>query len=166
MTDRNKNLKDHILRNGIRVKGITDKDALHAAEWARQRCAEGMEHGVGACIVSPDGRQFFTGYSRFPIALNTRRKHMDDLEYRDDHLIHAEVDAIMNAKQSVEGWTLYSTWELCSNCATLAIHAGIKRVVAPTFDEKDNRWYPKVIKGRRALLRAKVKIDRLPTKRN
>ena len=55
-------------------------------------------------------------------------------------LAHAEVDAIMNAKENVEGSTLYVNLEPCSHfwktppCAKAIIEAGIKNVIVAMVD--------------------------------
>ncbi len=49
-------------------------------------------------------------------------------------IVHAEVNALIFASQSLEGCTLYTYPFLsCSRCASVMIQAGIKRVVAPVI---------------------------------
>ena len=77
---------------------------------------------VGALIVDDDGKIISTGY---------HHKCGD---------IHAEVDAIKNAKKSVKGKILVVNLEPCSHfgktppCADLIIEKGIKKVVIGTVD--------------------------------
>jgi dCMP deaminase len=54
-------------------------------------------------------------------------------------IIHAEMNAILTAKQDLEGCTIY-VWPFmpCSQCGSAVVQAGIKRVVAPKSD--NDRW--------------------------
>ena len=94
---------------------------------------------VGAVIV--DGRKTVRG-----IGYNGLHRHIKDtserLENRDlkyKLVIHAEVNAILNANGPLWNSTIY-LWPFmpCSNCASAIINAGIGRVVSI---ENDNpRW--------------------------
>ena len=56
-------------------------------------------------------------------------------------VVHAEVNAVLNATQSLVGTTAYNSLAPCSDCMKLMINAGIKRVVfpKPSADELE-RW--------------------------
>ena len=101
---------------------------------------------VGACIVNQNKRIVGIGYNGLPIGCN-------DDEYpwgKDDedvtknkyfYVTHAELNAILNARQSVEGATLYVTLFPCNECAKAIIQSGIKhilymRVKADTDEKK------------------------------
>ena len=86
-------------------------------------------YGVGCLIVSPENEVVATGYT-------------GELEYQEEGQVskpHAEEIALKKARdrgQSLEGCTLYSTLEPCSErksekppCARLIVEAGIRRVV-------------------------------------
>jgi dCMP deaminase len=45
------------------------------------------------------------------------------------HVIHAELNAILNAKQDIEGCTIYVTLFPCIECAKAIVQAGIKTVI-------------------------------------
>lgn len=95
---------------------------------------------VGATLVSPDKRRFSHGYNGFPRGID------DDERLSGPRRIalsmHAEVNAILNAGQSLEGWTLYVTKHPCLECAKVILQAGIARVVCdgPT-DNEGSKWY-------------------------
>ena len=56
-------------------------------------------------------------------------------------MIHAELNAILNAKKDLRGWTMYCTKPPCSNCALSIIQAGIYRLVMPQLCDTSS-WYP------------------------
>lgn len=94
---------------------------------------------VGAVIVRPDLTIASAGYNGFP------RSVADDPEVyarREDkyaRVVHAELNAILHAHESVAGYTLYSSPLMpCSSCAGAIIQSGISRVVYPR--QKVTRW--------------------------
>ena len=48
---------------------------------------------------------------------------------KNDMMVHAEVDCLLNAKEDVSGWTLYTTHTPCHECAKAIAAARIGRVV-------------------------------------
>lgn len=128
--------------------------ALEARSWVK-----GPDLGVGACLVSPDRRGFSLGYSGLPRGMNDELARITKPEFKDQHMVHAELNAILNASRSVVGWTLYSTTHPCSHCASAIIQAGIIRVVAPrpTQEQLDtSRWAQSWRSARIAFGEAKV----------
>lgn len=128
--------------------------ALEARSWVK-----GEDLGVGACIVSPDGSLFSLGYSGLPRGVLDAGLRMTDPEFKDYHMVHAELNAILNAGRSVAGWTLYSTKAPCSHCASAAIQAGIATVVSPA--PEDGRWKHSQLEGADILREAQVEVIRL-----
>lgn len=63
---------------------------------------------------------------------------------KDDYVIHAEVNCIINAARSngnTVGSTMYSTFFPCHKCASQIINAGIVRIVSPLIDKNiDHKW--------------------------
>lgn len=55
--------------------------------------------------------------------------------------LHAELNAILAAKENLEECTLYSTLEPCINCSKCIVQTGIKRVL---FIEKYNHTHSNV----------------------
>jgi len=92
----------------------------------------------GAVIIDEDNRIVSTGFNGFPKGI-----HDDDrLKSRNtkyEMILHAENNAILFAKQDLHHCTLY-TWpyQPCSQCASMVIQSGIKRVVSPQISTK--RW--------------------------
>lgn len=94
---------------------------------------------VGAVIVSPHKRVISTGFNGLPSGVEDtiERLHNRDLKYK--MIVHAERNAILDARQGVRGFSLY-VWPMmpCAVCATLVIQAGLAEVIAPISDNP--RW--------------------------
>ena len=88
---------------------------------------------VGALIVSPDRSKNFWGYNGFPRGIEDDPALLNDREDKYPRMVHAELNALLMADTSVQGWTLYSTLIPCAECAGPIIQKGITRVVTPTF---------------------------------
>ncbi len=98
------------------------------ATWSKDPDAQ-----VGAVIVSPSTRQFTAGYNGF-VAGDDDHYMGISMQTKLDRTVHAEMNAVLNARRSVEGWTLYSTKFPCLACANAMIQAGVARVVAKIPD--------------------------------
>lgn len=82
---------------------------------------------VGAVLVDSLNRIIGTGYNglqsgsyEYASLWNSDQKH--------DYVVHAEMNAILNAVKEVRGSTLYVTLKPCPECAKLVGAAGIKEV--------------------------------------
>lgn len=109
-----------------------DEYFLGLAEAAKLRSKDPNTQ-VGALIVSPDRRRTVIGYNGMPEGMD-EGSCWDDA-CKDDHVIHAEQNAISNAARTgvpVEGATIYITLPPCLPCARAITAAGIKRVVYPS----------------------------------
>lgn len=127
--------------------------AIEARNWVK-----GPDAGVGAVIVSPDGRRFSLGYSGLPRGLKDTEERLNSNAAKDSYGIHAELNAILNASCSVQGWTLYCTRFPCSHCAAAMIQAGIVRVVT-TQRDIEGRWIASQEDSLRILLEAGVEVS-------
>ena len=88
---------------------------------------------VGACIVDEDKKVVSIGYNGMP------RGSQDDkmpwareggfLNTKYAFVVHAELNAILNAPRSVKNCTVYVSLFPCNECAKALIQAGIKRIV-------------------------------------
>lgn len=112
-----------------------DKRFLQLAElvstWSKDPSTK-----VGAVIVDDAQRIISTGYNGPP------RGVMDLPEYsREEKLmrtIHAEENAILFARQSLVGTTLYVTHPPCAHCTAKIIQVGIEKIV---YLEPDEMFY-------------------------
>ncbi len=93
----------------------------------------------GAVIVDDDRKIISTGYNGFPAGMDDTR--LKDREFKVKHVIHAEMNAIFNARCDIRGMTLYINMPPCSECAKLIGAAGIKKVIWLEGDaEFIKRW--------------------------
>lgn len=102
--------------------------------------------GVVAILVSPDRTHCPYGYNGFPRKMEDKEEWLIDRTEKLFRTIHAEVNAIINAKCDLNGYTLYTyPFITCDKCALPVIQAGITRVVAPklkTSHPRFTHWYP------------------------
>lgn len=112
---------------------------------------------VGAVLVSPDTRQFSMGYNGLPAGIEDKPELLEDKEVKNQLTVHAEVNAILNARICVEGWSIYCTKAPCIDCATTLIQAGIKELNCPEPD-KYSSWYEKNIIAMNLLKQAQIDV--------
>lgn len=101
--------------------------------------AKGPDLGVGACLVSPDLRGISLGFSGYPRGICDSSERLGNTVVKDQVLVHAELNAILNAGRSVEGWTMFTTKPSCCQCAAAMVQAGIVHVYTPPV-EAESRW--------------------------
>lgn len=87
----------------------------------------------GAVIVRPDRSIAGVGYNGFPRGVPDLEEHLNDRPEKYGRVVHAEVNAILAAKENLSDCTLY-TWPpnrapSCDRCTGVIIQAGIKKVV-------------------------------------
>lgn len=133
--------------------------AVEARSWTKGLGA-GVDRGVGACVVSPNRHQFSLGYAGFPQGVDDNPERLASPDYRAYHTVHAELNAILNARCSVEGWTIYVTEAPCHECSNAIIQAGIKRAVTGV-PRRDSSWYRSQLEGRETMREAGLIIDTL-----
>jgi len=93
---------------------------------------------VGAVIVRPDRTVSAAGFNGFPRGIADTPDRLEDRETKYALVAHAELNAILTAREPLHGYTIYTTLFSCSNCAKLVIQAGLKCIVSPTYDIE--RW--------------------------
>ena len=91
---------------------------------------------AGCVLVSPDNRMTRGGYNGFVSGgpdtkenwdRRTSEKPGELTKY--DRVIHAEMNAIINAKCDLDGWTAYITHPPCKECAKNLTQTGVARVL-------------------------------------
>lgn len=92
---------------------------------------------VGAFIVRPNRTPVSFGYNGFPRGVEDAPLLYEDREEKYPRVVHAEVNAILNAGSPVRDCTLY-VWPLvcCPTCAGVIIQSGIREVKVLTNNEK------------------------------
>ena len=118
---------------------------------------------VGACIVNNNKRIVAVGYNGFPYGCeddkfpwNNNKESYYESKY--PYVVHAELNAILNATQSLNGCTLYVSLFPCHECAKAIIQAGIKEIVYS--DEKYNGTESDIA-SKKMLDAAKVKYRKI-----
>lgn len=97
---------------------------------------------VGAVIVRPNNSIVATGYNGFPRGVADTPERLNDRNIKYSLVVHAEMNAILSARESLNGYTLYTyPFMPCDRCFVHVIQAGIKRVVfMKATDEQNARW--------------------------
>ena len=99
---------------------------------------------VGAVVVNYTHNCEFLGYNGFPKGVVDSEERYNNRELKYKLVVHAEVNAILKAKEYAEGSTLYvypsfSLPPICNECAKVAIQAGIRTIVGYELDLNDER---------------------------
>jgi len=109
--------------------------ARHVATWSKD-----PKRQVGAVIVDDRRTVVGLGYNGFPRGCNDDPALYADSAKKLSMVVHAELNAILNANAVVRAATLYATAFSCDRCAVHIIQAGIARVI---FPEPDNSAWSK-----------------------
>lgn len=100
----------------------------------------------GAVIVRPDKSIASVGFNGFPKGTSDDSELYDDRELKYERVVHAEMNAIIQASEGLYGYTIY-TWPpgisgSCARCTAHIIQAGIKKLVH-VYDDSSGfagRW--------------------------
>lgn len=88
---------------------------------------------VGACIVNGKNRIVGVGYNGFPTGCSDDELPWDRegefLETKYPYVCHAELNAILNATEPLDGCRIYVDLFPCNECAKAIIQSGIKKVI-------------------------------------
>ena len=109
--------------------------AKEVSTWSKDPKAQ-----VGCVIVSPDKRQITYGYNGFPPTVPDYEESLVNEELKLKLMVHAELNAILNARTSLANWHLYSTKCLCLDCAKAVIQSGITSVTCPPINV-NSKWH-------------------------
>lgn len=101
---------------------------------------------VGAVIVDTKNRVVGMGYNGFPRGVSDTPERLNDRTWKYPLVVHAEVNAIINAGHRTEGCRIYVTptmmWpNACPDCAKALVQAGIVECIGWQNDNIDKtRW--------------------------
>lgn len=117
---------------------------------------------VGACIVDENHRVVSVGYNGFPSGVSddefpwSREGGVLNSKYA--FVVHAELNAILNAQRPVRGCTLYVSLFPCNECAKAIIQSGIRQIVyeSDKYNGSDTN-----IASKRMLKAAGVKLTKI-----
>lgn len=130
--------------------------AKHISTWSLDPSTK-----VGAVIVDKRHRIISTGYNGFPRGVKDTPERLNNREVKCSMVVHGEINALIFATQPLEGSTLY-LWPFlsCSQCTSIIINAGVKRVVAPMNDNP--RWNESILLSQTLYHEAGVQVVLLP----
>ena len=96
---------------------------------------------VGAVIVDSKRRVIATGYNSFPRGMDDFEELYRDKPFKYPRVVHAELNAILNAVKDVDGATMYiSPLPPCSECAKAIIQSGIAKVYFHQIEHIADKW--------------------------
>ncbi len=119
---------------------------------------------VGAAIVNNSNKIVGIGYNGFPMGLSddeypwAREGGFTDTKYA--YVVHAELNAILNATSNLQGCSIYVSLFPCNECAKAIVQAGIKTVV---YEDDKYADTESVIVSKRILTGAGVTLRQLKT---
>ena len=89
---------------------------------------------VGACIVTPENKIVGVGYNGLPwgcedtdFPWDNREGEMYNTKY--PYVVHAELNAILNSIQKLQGCRIYVSLFPCHECVKAIIQSGIKEII-------------------------------------
>lgn len=146
--------------------------------WDRHFLRLALEHAqmskdpatqVGAVIVGPDREVRSSGFNGFPRGIADLPSRLDDRELKLQLIVHAEMNAVLNAARigtAVKGCTLYllatdragGVWggPPCTRCTVEVIQAGIAEIVSLPFKPGPSQWRASIENAGRLLAEAGV----------
>ena len=115
---------------------------------------------VGAVIVRPDRTICSVGFNGFPRGIEDNPCAIANRDTKLLRTIHAELNAILSAKEPLNGYSIF-VWPFqpCSQCAAAIIQSGIKDVYCPFTDHSSNdRWSESFKSALQMLDEAEVRV--------
>jgi dCMP deaminase len=146
--------REHVISWDQYFMGMAHLSALRSKDPSTQ---------VGAVIVSSANKVVSIGYNGLPKGCNDDDYPWDRegnaLESKYVYVVHAELNAILNAPLSVQGCRLYVSLFPCNECAKAIIQAGIAEIVY----EDDKYADTDIVKASKRMLKdAGVTLRQLP----
>lgn len=133
--------------------------AEHIAQWSKDPSSK-----IGAVIAN--GKDFISlGYNGFPKCVHDFDSRYKDREIKYGFIVHAEVNACLQAGRRANGATLYISPAImsppvCNECAKVVIQSGIKRIVSWKC-ETPERWEGAALLANLMLREAGITVDLL-----
>ncbi|HWA63854.1 MAG TPA: deaminase [Caulobacteraceae bacterium] len=128
--------------------------AREVASWSKD-----PKGGVGAVLVDERKRVIGLGFNGFPDRIPDDPALLADPDEKLPRMIHAEMNAVLNATRSVQGAALFTTLTPCAECAKLLIQAGVARIYRlPHPGHRHTRWTASFATAERILAEAGVPV--------
>ena len=117
---------------------------------------------VGAVIVDSNNRVVGLGYNGFPRGCDDNKfpweREGEYLDTKYAYVVHAELNAILNANKLIENCRLYVSLFPCNECSKAIIQSGIKEIIYESDKYKDLDQFKA---SKKMLEAAGVKLRRL-----
>lgn len=116
---------------------------------------------VGAVIVRPDKTIVSTGFNGFPRGVSDNPILYNTRELKYPRIVHAEMNAILTARECLQGYSLFVTpLPPCPHCTGAIIQSGIKTVFwrGPEVPE---RWANEMNTATQMFREAYVTVERV-----
>jgi dCMP deaminase len=128
--------------------------AKHVAAWSRDPRTQ-----VGAVIVRPDKTIASIGFNGLPRLVVDAPARLFDRNIKHRMTIHAELNAILHAREPLTGYRLY-VWPFqpCAQCAGAIIQAGISIVLTVLPEEVYEPWATDFAIARQMFIEAGVEL--------
>jgi len=117
----------------------SDEHFMSLARDAARQSTDPSTH-VGCVIVTPNGRIISSGYNSYPSFMESEFVNDNDTQLRHLLSVHAEMRALINAKESINGCTIFVTHASCDNCLKHLIEAGIAKIVYESLYTNGRSW--------------------------
>ncbi len=115
---------------------------------------------VGAVIVDEEHKVVSIGYNGFPRGISDDdfpwEKEGSMLNTKYPYVVHAELNAILNAPRSLKNTSIYVSLFPCHECAKAIIQSGIKKVIYESDKYADT---DSVLASKRMLNEAGVELS-------
>lgn len=117
---------------------------------------------VGAVITNSQKKIVSLGYNGLPQWVEDDKDILFDREEKYKYIIHAEVNAILQANRNeFFAGTIYTyPFLTCPQCASMIIQAGVMRVVS--YKCVDERWIPRIEDSKKILNMADIEVVEYP----
>lgn len=136
--------------------------ARFVADWSKDPSTK-----VGAVIVRPDRTVAAVGFNGFPRGVLDHSERYDHRPTKYEMVVHAEMNSILNTRESLEDYTLYVTpLPPCSQCAAAIIQRGITRVVVLAKKDLPPNWAEKWAVSKTMFAEAHVGVCEFPELKN
>lgn len=117
---------------------------------------------VGAVIVDSNNRVVGLGYNGFPRGCDDSKfpweREGEYLDTKYAYVVHAELNAILNANKLIENCRLYVSLFPCNECSKAIIQSGIKEIIYESDKYKDLEQFKA---SKRMLKAAGIKLRQL-----
>jgi len=95
---------------------------------------------VGA-VITKGNKVISVGFNGFASGIKDTDSRLNDRDTKIKLTLHGELNAILTAKQDLEGCTLICTHPPCSTCASVIIQSDISKVIfTKPSDDFLSRW--------------------------